>query len=57
MPDRKLCVGAAVITMQGNSHRWVGTAPKYPEPGPASILPLKNSQLLVEWTGVGAEEG
>lgn len=39
--------------MQGNIHRWGGTAPTYLEPGLASILPLKNvcSQLLVEWAG------
>lgn len=52
-PDRKVFVGAAGSAMQGNIHRWVGTAPTYLEPGLASILPLKRvcSQLLVEWAG------
>lgn len=36
----------------------VGTAPKYREPGPASLLPLKTvcAQLLAEWAGGRADE-
>lgn len=33
---------AAGSAMQGNIHRWVGTAPRYLEPGPTSLLPLLN---------------
>lgn len=40
VPNGRVSLEAAGSAVQGNIHRWVGTAPKYLEQGPTSLLPL-----------------